>query len=84
MLDVQNFEELKIVLRETYNEVINDNQGEVADYIPQLKNVDDNIFGITLVTTDGQVIEIGDTKKTFCVQSCSKPINYGIEKKIRF
>uniref|UniRef100_UPI003F6A19E4 glutaminase n=1 Tax=Winogradskyella sp. TaxID=1883156 RepID=UPI003F6A19E4 len=29
-------------------------------------------------TVDGQVIEIGDVKSKFCVQSCSKPINYGI------
>ena len=78
MLDIQNFGELKNIIKETYDEVFNDNKGNVADYIPQIKNVNDNLFGVVLVTTDGQVIEIGDTKNTFCVQSCSKPINYGI------
>ena len=78
MLDIENFSELKKIITEIYNEVYTDNQGDVADYIPQLKNVDENLFGVVLVTTDGQVIEIGDTKQTFCVQSCSKPINYGI------
>ncbi len=78
MLDVSNFEELKIILNEVYEEVKLDNQGHVADYIPQLANVDDELFGIVLVTNDGQVIEIGDTYTKFCVQSCSKPINYGI------
>ena len=78
ILDIQNFGELKNIIKETYDEVFNDNKGNVADYIPQLKYVNDNLFGVVLVTTDGQVIEIGDTKNTFCVQSCSKPINYGI------
>ena len=78
MLDVQNFEQLRTILQDSYNEVYNKNNGQVADYIPQLKNVNDNLFGVILVTTDGQVIEIGDTKSTFCIQSCSKPINYGI------
>ena len=78
LLDVSNFDELKEIMNEVYNEVKSDNEGKVADYIPQLKNVDDELFGVVLVTTDGQVIEIGNTDKIFCVQSCSKPINYGI------
>ena len=49
MLDIKNFTELKTVITEIYNETLNDNQGNVADYIPQLKNVDDSLFGIVLV-----------------------------------
>ena len=60
------------------NEIKLDNSGEVADYIPQLKNVNSELFGISFVSIDGQVLEIGDTDSKFCVQSCSKPITYGI------
>ena len=31
-----------------------------------------------MVTVDGQVFQIGDIDQKFCVQSCSKPITYGI------
>ncbi len=78
ILEVCNFNELKEILNEIYEEVKSDNQGNVADYIPQLKNVDDSIFGIVFVSVDGQVIELGDIESKFCVQSCSKPINYAI------
>ena len=77
-LNTTNFKELKELINEIYQEVRTDNQGKVADYIPQLKNVDSELFGISLVTVDGQVIQLGDYKSRFCIQSCSKPITYGI------
>ena len=77
-LAIHNWEELKKIVENIYNEVKQDNQGDVADYIPELASVDDNLFGITIVTVDGQVFELGDTKQKFCIQSCSKPITYGI------
>lgn len=78
ILKIRDFDKLKTILTEVYHEVKNNNGGNVADYIPQLENVDSDLFGVVLVTVDGQVIEIGDTYPKFCVQSCSKPINYGI------
>jgi glutaminase len=29
-------------------------------------------------TIDGQQLNLGDTKTDFCIQSCSKPITYGL------
>ena len=77
-LEINNWDEIKEILTDTYNKVRNDNKGNVANYIPQLKNVDDELFGAIIVSVDGQVFEIGNTKNIFCVQSCSKPITYGI------
>ena len=54
------------------------NTGEVAQYIPQLALVDPDLFGVSICTIDGQILELGDTKKMFSVQSCSKPITYCI------
>ena len=46
-LNTTNFKELKELINEIYQEVRTDNQGKVADYIPQLKNVDSELFGIS-------------------------------------
>ena len=60
------------VLKEAYEKFKNDNGGKNADYIKALAKVDSKIFGITLVTPDGKVYEIGDTKAKVSIQSISK------------
>jgi len=52
--------------------------GAVADYIPELAKVDPELFGICVVTVDGQVFEVGDTNKLFTIQSASKPFVHGL------
>ena len=52
------------------------NNGKLADYIPQLANVNEELYGISICTIDGQIYNKGDYKSEFCVQSCSKPITY--------
>jgi glutaminase len=59
-------------LKEAYEKFKNDNGGKNADYIKALAKVDSKIFGITLVTPDGKVYEIGDTKAKVSIQSISK------------
>ena len=52
--------------------------GSVADYIPELTKVDPDWFGIAIVTTDGHVYQVGDTRQPFSIQSISKAFTYGI------
>ncbi len=52
--------------------------GAVASYIPELYKADPEWFGISLVTVDGHVYQVGDTKQPFTIQSISKVITYGI------
>jgi glutaminase len=52
--------------------------GEVAQYIPELARVDPDLFGIALVTVDGNLYQVGDARAPFTVQSVAKPITYGI------
>jgi glutaminase len=47
-------------------------EGKNADYIPALAKVPSNLFGIVLVTVDGQVHAIGDVTQRFSIQSISK------------
>jgi glutaminase len=63
---------INAVLKEAYEKFRNDRSGKNADYIKALAEVDSGIFGITLVTPDGKVYEIGDTTAEVSIQSISK------------
>lgn len=52
--------------------------GAPADYIPQLRTVSSDLFGICLTTADGYVYEVGDSRYPFTIQSISKPFTYGL------
>lgn len=63
--------------QEILNEIIEDvrpliGKGNVADYIPALKNVKTDSLGIAVVTMDGKVFEVGDSQANFSIQSISK------------
>lgn len=54
------------------------NDGAVATYIPELAKANPDWFGICLVTANGSVYEVGDTRQEFTIQSISKPFVYGM------
>lgn len=60
------------VLNDAYNKFKDVKEGANADYIKELATVDPNIFGISVVTTDGQVYTVGDVKSEVSIQSISK------------
>ncbi len=60
------------VVQEAYNKFKDDQKGKNADYIPYLAQVDPKLFGIAIVTTDNQVLTLGDVKYSFSIQSISK------------
>ena len=60
------------VVQEAYNKFKDDHKGKNADYIPYLAQVDSQLFGIAIVTTDNQVLTFGDVKYSFSIQSISK------------
>jgi glutaminase len=47
-------------------------------YIPELGRADPDWFGISVVTADGHVYEVGDTDVDFTIQSISKPFVFGM------
>lgn len=59
-------------LKSAYNRYKGLKEGANADYIPALAKVDPNLFGIVIVTVDGKVHKIGDTKSEVSIQSISK------------
>jgi glutaminase len=65
-------EMVESIVREAYNQFKGDTNGKNADYIPYLAHVDSKLFGIAIVTTDNQVLTLGDVKYSFSIQSISK------------
>ena len=53
-------------------------EGRVADYIPVLSEADPRWFGIAVVTVDGHVYQVGDSRQPFSIQSISKAFVYGM------
>jgi glutaminase len=65
-------ETLEKLAKEAHARFKDDQGGKNADYIPALAKVPSNLFGITIVTVDGKVINVGDVDTAFSMQSCSK------------
>lgn len=68
----QTPDQINSALKAAYGKYKNLKEGKNADYIPALAKVDSNIYGITLVTTDGKVYSEGDLKSEVSIQSISK------------
>jgi glutaminase len=47
-------------------------QARNADYIPALADVSPDLFGIAVATADGRILEIGDSRHLFAIESISK------------
>ncbi|WNZ21924.1 glutaminase A [Leptolyngbya sp. NK1-12] len=65
-------------LNELYEKYRSLNQGNVADYIPELALAKPEWFGICVVTQDGHVFEVGDCDQLFTIQSISKAFVFGL------
>ena len=74
--------EVEDIINEIYNKLKDNNDGNVATYIPQLANIDPNKFAISVCLVNGKTINIGDTTDDFCLQSCSKPLSYCIAREL--
>jgi glutaminase len=55
-----------------YNKLKNTKGGKNADYIPELKKVNPNLYAISIFTVNGYEYNIGDYDVEFAIESCSK------------
>lgn len=69
---------IQAMLERLHARHIEDGSGAVASYIPELAAADPDWFGISMVTADGSVYEVGDTRHEFTIQSISKPLTYAL------
>lgn len=68
--------QIPAIIKDCYEAVKGVNSGEVADYIPQLANVNPDLFGVGFCDVYGNKVVYGDTSELFCLQSSSKPLSY--------
>lgn len=52
--------------------------GALADYIPELTDVDPSGFGLAVSSSDGYIYESGNARTEFTIQSISKPFTYAL------
>ena len=64
--------EVEAALNAAYAKYKTLQEGANADYIPALAKVDSNIYGIALVTPEGDIYTAGDVKSEVSIQSISK------------
>jgi glutaminase len=69
---------LRETLQELHAQFKNDREGTVANYIPELAKANPDAFGISVMSVDGQVVEVGDYQQLFSLQSISKPFMFGM------
>ena len=67
-----SFSSIEQAVHEAYDMFKDNQDGKNADYIPYLANVDKNMFGISVCLLDGRMIEVGDTRYRFGIESVSK------------
>ncbi len=66
------------MLADIYNRALPREDGQLADYIPELAKAPPNAFGIAIATTQGKVHKIGDADLEFTIQSTSKALTYAM------
>lgn len=59
-----------------------DDTGEIANYIPELANVDPNNFGVNITTINKESFGVGDFEKKFSIQSISKILSLTLAYKL--
>lgn len=69
----QSYAHLQQIVDETYEKYKDLKEGKNADYIPILATVPSELFGIVIVTRDGNIYAKGDVDYKFSIQSVSKP-----------
>ena len=77
-LAIPQFKNFGKEIEDIFENVSSNKSGKLADYIPQLQRVNPEKFAASVCSIDGQQMSLGDSEDLFCVQSCSKPITYGL------
>ncbi|XP_056615583.1 glutaminase kidney isoform, mitochondrial-like isoform X1 [Triplophysa dalaica] len=75
---IPEFEAFVSIIDQIYERCTEQEDGQVANYIPHLSKISPDLWGVSLCTVDGQRHSVGDTKVPFCLQSCIKPLEYAI------
>jgi glutaminase len=71
-------DDVQVLLRDAYDRYRDDDEGEVADYIPALAGAPPDLFGACIAGIGGGVHAVGDADVEFSIQSVSKPFVFAL------
>ena len=71
--DIPSSAELQKLVDEAYVKFKGVQDGKNADYIPALAKIPSQLFGVAIVTVNGDAVSAGDADFVFSIQSVSKP-----------
>ena len=67
---------INAIMDSVYKRHLANRNGALADYIPELAQVEPESYGIALATVHGQIYSVGDADRAFTIQSVSKAFVY--------
>ena len=71
-------QELQRLVDEAHAKFKDLEEGKNADYIPALARVPSELFGLAIVTAEGEIVTAGDVDHPFSIQSVSKPFTMAL------
>ncbi len=69
---------IRQMLTDVLDEVRPRDEGELAQYIPELARADPDRLGLAIVGPRGEVVAVGDADAEFTIQSISKPFVFAL------
>ena len=75
---VPSVQELQKLVDEAHTKFKDVKDGKNADYIPALAKVDSSLFGVAIVTVNGDVVTAGDVDYSFAIESVAKPFTMAL------
>jgi len=76
--EIQQESDIEAAIKEAYENFRDLKDGKNADYIPELAKVPSELFGIAVVTVEGEIYSIGAADYTFAIESVSKPFTLAL------
>ncbi len=73
-----NFPNFESIVRSSFESCKSISGGKLASYIPELTKVDPELFAVSLTSTEGETLTLGDSEAAFTLQSTSKPFSYAL------
>ncbi len=75
-LVIPDFKNFASFITNIYNRTLQNKEGDVSSYIPELTNVNPSKYALSVCTVDGQRFNIGDYKSSYLASSIANALNY--------
>ena len=75
-LVIPDFKNFASFITNLYNRTLQNEEGKVSEYIPELADVDPTSYALSVCTVDGQRFNIGNYNKPYLARETAKSLNY--------